>query len=138
MMERWIPITILLIFIFTMPVSAQENGRFDGSKPFVCAVISANECDAAGCRQVTVHDLDAPRFFKVDVAKKHITGTLEDQTTRDVDIQKISHVDGSLILQGVQHGRAWDMVISKTTGKMTLSVSGKDEGFVFFGDSFLQ
>jgi hypothetical protein len=136
-MKKRILVIALFVLMVTMLVSAQE-GIFDGSRPFVCAVIHANECDAAGCRQVTVHDLDAPRFFKVDIAKKHIIGTLEDQTTRDVEIQHVSHLNGNLILQGVQQGRAWSMVISETTGKMTLSVSSKNEGFVFFGDSFFQ
>jgi hypothetical protein len=42
-------------------------------------------------------------------------------------------VDGNMILQGVEGRRAWSMVITKETGKMTATVSDHQFGFVVFG-----
>lgn len=129
---------VLLIVLWALPVSILA-ADFDGSKPFVSAITDAYECDGnTQCQRVSVEEIDCPRFLKVDLSKKMITGTLSDQSTRDVEIQSSARVDGNLILQGVQKGRAWGMVISESTGKMTLTVSGQEEGFVFFGASFLK
>jgi hypothetical protein len=38
-----------------------------------------------------------------------------------------------LILQGVENGKGWTLSINETTGKMVLTVSGDEEGFVAFG-----
>jgi len=43
------------------------------------------------------------------------------------------HVEGKLILQGVQEGKAWSMVITDDTDKMTLTAADDQEGFVVFG-----
>lgn len=38
-----------------------------------------------------------------------------------------------MILQGVEGGRAWSMVIGKETGKMSATVADDQVGFVVFG-----
>jgi hypothetical protein len=45
----------------------------------------------------------------------------------------MERMDGKLILQGVQNGKAWSMVITEATGKMTLTASDDQAGFVIFG-----
>lgn len=127
----------LAIFLVGVSVMAAQAAGFDGSKPFVCAIVEASECgEAVDCRRVGVQEIDCPRFFRVDLSKKIVTGILADQTTREVEVQSSAHVDGNLILQGVQGGRAWSLVVSEATGKMTLTVAGAGDGFVLFGESF--
>ncbi len=41
--------------------------------------------------------------------------------------------EARLILQGTQEGMGWSMVIMESTGKMTLTASGGEVGFVVFG-----
>jgi len=41
--------------------------------------------------------------------------------------------NGTIMLQGVEHGRAWSIAISEESGKMTGSASEADGGFVGFG-----
>lgn len=127
----------LLVVAGILPISANA-AEFNGSKPFICTIIEAYECEPnADCKRVTVQDIDCPRFLRVDVSKKIIVGTMTDQSTRDVEIQSSAHVEGNFILQGVQKDRAWSMVVSESTGMMTLTVTGQDAGFVFFGASYL-
>jgi len=47
-------------------------------------------------------------------------------------------MDGMLILQGVENGRGWTLSIAEATGKMVLTVSGDEEGFVVFGACILK
>lgn len=42
-------------------------------------------------------------------------------------------INGTLILQGIQDGKAWSMVISESDGMATISVSENEAGFVLFG-----
>lgn len=129
---------VVLLGLVCAPAFTAQADDFNGSKPFVCAIIDANECGVnEECRRVLLEDIDCPRFLKVNLAKKLIVGTMTDQSTRDVKIESISHVDGNLILQGTQKGRVWSLIVSENTGEMTLGVSGQGEGFVFFGESFL-
>ena len=49
-------------------------------------------------------------------------------------VERVERVEGRLILQGVQDGRGWSVVIVEESGNMTLSVSGEDHAWVAFGD----
>ncbi|MCK4838435.1 MAG: hypothetical protein KAS94_06495 [Desulfobulbaceae bacterium] len=48
-------------------------------------------------------------------------------------IRNKASLGGMLILQGVENGKGWTLSINETTGKMVLTVSGDEEGFVAFG-----
>jgi hypothetical protein len=48
-------------------------------------------------------------------------------------IKNSERVDGRLILQGVQNGKGWNLVIIEGTGQMTLVVSDENVGFTVFG-----
>ena len=50
----------------------------------------------------------------------------EGETTR---IESMKRSEGRLILQGIEAGRGWTLLISETTGDTTLTVS--DAGFAF-------
>lgn len=47
--------------------------------------------------------------------------------------QSQEQMEGNLILQGVQNGKGWSMVITEATGKTTIAVSDNQVGFVVFG-----
>jgi hypothetical protein len=95
-------------------------GDFDGSKPLLCAVIDVVECGSGGkCQQVTAEDVGIPRFLT---------------------IKNSEHIDGKLILQGaedgiegVRDGVGWSLAIAEESGKMVLTASGDEVGFVVFG-----
>ncbi|MEE8415372.1 MAG: hypothetical protein V3S05_03795, partial [Desulfobacterales bacterium] len=59
--------------------------------------------------------------------------TPESGSIRTTKIRNLERLDNRLILQGIQSGRAWSMVINVTTGKVTLSASDEQAGFVIFG-----
>ena len=107
---------------------------FDGSKPLLCAVIQAIECMPDGeCLRGEAESIDMPSFLKIDFKNKAISGTLEDGTVRTTEIKGMEQMEGNLILQGVQNGKGWNMVISETTGKATITASDNQAGFVVFG-----
>ena len=125
--------SVFFVCIFLMP-GLVVAGEFDGSKPLICALIETYEC-AAGeeCQRGLPSHIDVPQFFKLDFKKKKISGTTEDGEARTASIESMTHLEGNLILQGVQNGRAWSMVINETTGKCIITASDDQAGFIVFG-----
>ncbi len=52
---------------------------------------------------------------------------------RESLIKNIERNSETIILQGIEHGRAWSIAISEDTGKMTGTASEGEGGFVVFG-----
>ena len=109
-------------------------GDFDGSTPLLCAVIETFECGAGGdCHRGTAESIDIPQFLKISFEEKTISSTPESGPVRTTKIQNMEHIDGKLILQGVQNSKAWSMVINEANGKVSVTASDGEVGFVVFG-----
>ena len=107
---------------------------FDGSRPLLFAVIRTIECGPDGeCHQGTADHIDIPQFLRIDFEKKTISSTPEAGPVRTTKIDNMTRAEGKLILQGLQHGKAWSMIINEASGKVTLSASDDQVGFVVFG-----
>ncbi len=131
---------ILSLTFILLPLTAHA-GDLDGSKTLLCSVNSATECTPAdGCERVNPEIINAPQFLKIDFEKKIITAIPEGTGKRSTEIENKEFIDGKLILQGAedgfkryQDGLGWSMAITEDTGKMVLTGSGNQVGFVIFG-----
>lgn len=114
-------------------------GDFDGSKPLLCALMESAEClPGSGCVTGTADSINLPNFINVDIKKKMITSKDPVSATaegkpRKAEIKRMEQIEGLTILQGAQNGRGWSMSISHADGKMTMSASGDNVGFVVQG-----
>lgn len=114
---------------------------FDGSKPLLCASTSVIECDPlAGCMQVMPESIGAPQFLRVDAKAKEVKTMRATGDKRSTTIERMEQVDDKLIMQGaedgvegVRDGLGWTLAISADSGKMVLTASGDQVGFVIFG-----
>jgi len=129
-------IGIALCFLALCSVVSQvEAAEPETAAPLLCAFTKSMVCDSDGCASADLEVLDLPPFFKVDFNNKLITdvealgGRLAKKKT---PIAIIVRSDDNIILQGVQL-RAWSILISKKTGKFTLTASDDEEAGVFFG-----
>ena len=121
----------LIIFIFMAPYQ-HAVAQYDGSVPLLCAPIEVIECGVQGdCHRGTAESVDIPQFLKINFEEKMISAV--DESGKKAVIKNLEHVNGNIIMQGVQRGRGWSMVISEETGKMSASVSDDQAGFVLFG-----
>lgn len=113
--------------------SAEPTG-FDGSRPLLCASVDTVECDSTGtCLQGTPASVNAPQFFRINFEERSIRGTRQDGTDVTTKIVSRTADAGQVILQGVEDGRGWSMAIAEKTGRMTLTASGQEIGFIVFG-----
>jgi hypothetical protein len=125
--------SIIVTLLCLVPHTTAIAG-FDGSDPLLCAVIEAFECTVEqDCMEGTLESMNIPQFVKVDFANNKISTIEETAEKRESPINNFDKADGMLILQGMQNGRGWSMVIAEETGKMTTTASGGGGGFVVFG-----
>jgi len=122
----------MAVAIAAVPVPLAAEGKYDGSVPLLCVPIEGIECEVAGkCLAGTAESVNLPQFLRVDVQNKKISAA--DKSGRETAIRYLERANGRLIMQGVQGGRGWTMVISEETGKMSGTVSEDEVGFVIFG-----
>ena len=49
------------------------------------------------------------------------------------EIENMERSDGKLVLQGTQNNKGWSMLINEATGKMTITATDDQVGFMVFG-----
>ncbi len=122
-----------LLFLFCVVAQPTLAGDFDGSKPLVCAMITANECGPdRGCEAGTPESNGLSRFLRIDFDKKQVYTTREaqEQVSR---IEKVERAAGVVLLSGTKNGRGWNLSLTEATGYMVLTVAGDQVAFVVFG-----
>ena len=113
---------------------ARAAGPYDGSSALICALNEVIDCaPRADCQRGAPESVNLPHFIKLNFTDKTLSTTEVAQKKRSTPIKAIEQFDSSMILQGVEDGRAWSMVIAKDTGKMSATVADDQAGFVVFG-----
>jgi len=116
---------------------AAAAGKYDGSAPMICAVTAMSECTADGkCERSAPQEGNTlPTFIRVDLGAKTLSTT--DGSGRKTEIKGSSTADGQLMLQGIENGKAWNMVVKSDTGRWGGSVVEDDGSFALFGSCTL-
>ena len=103
----------------------------DGSKPLVCEIVEAAECDGvAACTDVTLDQIDLPSLWRIDFAAKQLASA---DGARSSPIAALETLDGALVLQGHQNGRGWTLVVDRATGHLSASAADAEGAFVLAG-----
>jgi hypothetical protein len=107
---------------------------FDGSKTLICATIEAQDCDVGeGCKQGLPDSVGAPRFMRIDFAKKVVVGPK--RTTPIVSLHKSER---QLLMQGTELGYAWTIALDSEDGSLNATLVNGDGVVVLFGDCIPQ
>lgn len=107
---------------------------FDGSVPLICALIDVMDCaPGADCQRGAPERVKLPPFVKVNFTEKTLSTTDAAPRKDATPIKHLEPFDSRLILQGVEDGRAWSLIIAQESGKLSATVSDDQLGFVIFG-----
>jgi hypothetical protein len=124
-------LVLLCIIVTPFSIGAAD---FDGSKSLLCATIETFECGfGIECQWGTAQSVNLPQFLKIDFKEKKISGTRESGEVLTTKIENMERGDGKLVLQGTENNKGWNMLINEATGKMTITASDDQVGFVVFG-----
>jgi len=124
---------ILVAFISLVPyhLAAADS---EESSALLCAVIEVFECSLENdCAEVEAESVNIPQFIRVDFDSMKLTLPEGSEEKRESMINNVQLNNGTIMMQGVEHGRAWSIAISEESGKMTGSASENEGGFVVFG-----
>jgi len=124
---------IAVIFCATMLLGAAQV-LAAGADVRICALTKAFSClSDEGCKEVSLAEMDLPRFVKIDLGSK-VIASLDKQVSRpDTTFSAIERLEGMIVLHGAD-ARGWSMAIAEDSGGLTVTASGEDEGFVVFGN----
>ncbi len=122
---------IAVLSVATVAASAQG---LDSSQPLICASMEAYDCGpGSDCVRGTVDSVDVPRFIRLDFEKMVARATRSGGEERTAKIESMAWEEGKIILQGVQLGLGWSMVITQKSGAIALTAAREQVVFVIFG-----
>lgn len=125
----------LSVAVFVLPLPLLATG-LDGSTPLLCATIDAIECDGLSteCYGGTAETVNLAQFVRIDLKENKIEAVRQGGKSVSSMIMNHKRENGKLILQGIEDGRGWSLVIVEETGKMSATIAGEQVGFVVFGN----
>ena len=125
---------LIFIAVLAAATNAANAKGFDGSQPLICSSMEAYDCGPdSNCIKGTAASIDAPQFIRLDFDQKLARSTRATGEERTAKIESMTREEGKLILQGVQLGLGWSMVITQESGAMALTAAGEQVVFVIFG-----
>jgi hypothetical protein len=112
-----------------LPAMTVLAGDFDGSKPLICAPVTAMDCVRGDdCLTTLPEEVGAPAFMRIDFAKKAVLGA-----KLSSPIQLLEKTESQLLLQGTEAEFGWTMALDARTGEMTLTLASQNGAYVLFG-----
>ncbi len=118
-------------------LTAGSAAAIDTSEPFLCAVSQVTEClDGWGCEAVLPEMVNAPTFIWVDMKKKRIRTSVNNDGSRIVNM---AEANGLHLIQGSQTDNpetpsgAWSMSIEDSTGRFVGAVALRQASLTLFG-----
>ena len=94
---------------------------------FLCAVLEVSRCaPEEGCARVALGDLNVPDFAEIDLAAKLVRTTAASGENRSTPILSAVRQERSILLQGVEKGRAWSFVLDEESGRLTAAVARQE------------
>jgi hypothetical protein len=116
-----------------MASPADAASAFDGSQNLLCSVTETFECQAGKkCMRGHAEHIGLPDFLKIDFKKKQILSTEESGKGEVTKIAGTTRVESLLLVYGTDAYHSWSIVLHET-GKMSLTLTAHQIGFVVFG-----
>jgi len=120
---------ILICTLMTMgnPVFAEPD-------QFICAAAEAIGCaQDEPCTRGSADIVNLPLLWRVDLKEKTVMSLREGGEQRTSEIIEVIEGEKAVVILGIDPGSAWSVIIDRTDGKMTLTSSHRDEGYIVHG-----
>ena len=116
--------------ILAFNVSADDLGD---SRQILCSTLNVNVCQSDGeCAAVLTTDLNIPQFIEVDTKTGRLATTAASGENRETEASRVSHIDDQLLIHGDQMGRAFSLLITKSTGQASFASVADGNAVVVF------
>jgi hypothetical protein len=133
---RRLPLSLLLVVPLTVVTAHADD--VTGANKLLCSSGQLAVCfDDGTCDHAPPSALNVPAFIEVDLVKKQLSTTPASGQNRVSPIRNLERTDGRIVLQGVEGGRAFSLLIDEQTGALTAAVARDGLGVIVFGNCTL-
>ena len=136
-MTRYISVPTMVSVVAAAAVLASAAIRaedVDGVERMLCAATQVHVCiENDSCYAVTPAEMSIPDFIIIDTEKKSLSTTRSSPESRSTRFSTMTELTDSLLMQGMERGRAFSVVIDKASGRMTVAVSRNGLSVSVFG-----
>jgi hypothetical protein len=116
---RWIALALLLVA--APAVFADDVSK---STRLLCTSVQATSCnDETDCITDVPWGFNIPQFIEVDLTNKRLSTTKASGEARQSPIANLLRAEGLIVIQGFEHGRAFNFVINEQTGRLSATVA---------------
>lgn len=124
-----------LLLVFPLAIATVHADDVTGADKLLCASAQLSACfDDGECMPLPPSAVKVPPFILVDLAGKKLSTTPASGEDRVTPIRNMERADGRIILQGVERGRAFSLLIDEASGALTAAVARDGVGVVVFGN----
>lgn len=121
-----------------------QADNLEGASALNCAALQVFDCEpGSDCTGVAPEKIGAPRFIRIDLKGKKITGERPDGSKLNAIIGSVRKTDRRILLQGLESdtdekrslsgATVWMAAIATETGNLTFIAATPDIALVFFG-----
>ena len=132
-MKTWIVIGAMLLAILNFSPQAIADDLGEASR-FLCSSAWAIACSADQvCETGLPTEWNIPQFVVADLKAKTLSTTPASGERRTTPIGSVRTEDGLIYIQGTELGRAFSIVVSGASGKLSASITTQDMTIAVFG-----
>jgi hypothetical protein len=125
---------VLSCLLFSCALLAMGKSAFALPNQFICAAAETIACaQDEPCVRGSANSVNLPLIWKVALKEKSVVSIREGGEQRNSEIFKSIEGEDALILYGLDQGAAWTAIISTSDGKMTMTSSTYDAGYIVHG-----
>ena len=106
--------------------NAVSASALDGSSNLICATIEAIGCKDGLCSYGLAKNFELPEFMFIDFKNKTVRHTEQNGGKETSPIEQFKKSKDNLVLQGIENGHGWSMVINSKSGAMTTAIAGDE------------
>jgi len=126
--------SFVLISAFALVASAAFADNIENTDRLLCSTSRIIVCFEDGeCVDALPWELNIPQFIIIDAKKMTLSTTKASNEARSTPIRTLLRDEGTLILQGVEQGRAFGFVIDELSGLLTASLARDGMSVSVFG-----
>ena len=105
-----------------------------GASKLLCTSVEATSCrDDGDCITDVPWSFNIPQFIEIDLAGKMLSTTKASDEVRQSPIQSLVRIDGAMVIQGLEQGRAYSFVINNKSGRLSAAVARDGITVTVFG-----
>ena len=124
----------VLIAVLSLAAIPSLADDLTGADAFLCSSSYASACfDDGDCQSGPPWNLNIPAFILVDLANKQLSTTRASGENRTTPIKNMQRAEGLIVIQGLEMGRAFSIMIDEASGGLSAAVARDNVGVVVFG-----